>query len=33
MKGNMEKGIFREGRYDKKIAKFNATEKIKYVEI
>jgi hypothetical protein len=33
MKGNMEKGIFREGRYDKSIAKFNGAEKIKYVEI
>ena len=33
LKGTMKKGIFREGRYDKKMAKFNGTEKIKYVEI
>ena len=29
----MEGGIFREGRYDKKIAKFNGTEKILYTEV
>ena len=33
MKGTMKKGIFREGRYDKKVAKFDGAEKIKYVEI
>ena len=33
MKGTMNNGIFREGRYDKKIAKFKGTEKIRYVEI
>tara|TARA_R110002033_G_scaffold20414_1_gene51651 strand:+ start:345 stop:1637 length:1293 start_codon:yes stop_codon:yes gene_type:complete len=33
LKGSMEGGIFREGRYDKKIAKFNGTEKILYTEV
>ena len=33
MKGAMKGGIFREGKYDKKLAKFNGTEKILYQEI
>jgi hypothetical protein len=33
MKGKMIGGIFREGKYDKKTAKFKDTEKIVYVEI
>ena len=33
LKGTMKNGIFREGRYDRKSAKFNGAEKIKYVEI
>jgi|SaaInl0LU_22_DNA_1037365.scaffolds.fasta_scaffold04099_4 hypothetical protein len=33
LKGSMEDGIFREGRYDKKLAKFKGTEKILYDEV
>lgn len=33
LKGSMEGGIFREGRYDKKLARFNGTEKILYLEV
>jgi hypothetical protein len=33
LKGSMEGGIFREGRYDKKLAKFDGTEKILYTEV
>jgi len=33
MKGKMTGGIFREGKYDKKTAKFNGTEKILYTEV
>ena len=32
-KGTMIGGIFREGMYDKKRAKFDGTEKIKYIEV
>jgi hypothetical protein len=33
MKGKMIGGIFREGKYDKKTAKFDGTEKILYTEV
>jgi len=33
LKGSMEGGIFREGRYDKKLATFKDTEKILYKEV
>jgi len=33
MKGKMTGGIFREGKYDKKTAKFDGTEKILYTEV
>ena len=33
LKGKMIKGIFREGKYDKKRARFDGTEKIQYVEV
>jgi hypothetical protein len=33
MKGSMKGGIFREGKYDKKTAKFDGTEKILYTEV
>ena len=33
LKGSMQGGIFREGKYDKKTAKFDGTEKILYQEI
>lgn len=33
LKGTMIGGIFRDGSYDKKLAKFKDTEKIRYVEI
>lgn len=33
MKGRMIGGIFREGKYDKKTAKFDGTEKILYTEV
>ena len=33
MKGSMKGGIFREGKYDKKTAKFDGTEKILYQEV
>ena len=32
-KGKMIKGIFREGTYDKKRARFDGTEKLRYVEV
>jgi hypothetical protein len=33
LKGKMIKGIFREGTYDKKRARFKGTEKLRYVEV
>ena len=33
MKGSMQGGIFRDGRYDKRTAKFDNTEKILYTEV
>lgn len=33
LKGTMEDGIFRDGMYDKKQAKFKGTEKIRYTEV